>query len=75
MSPYYFNGANAGVFSVGGATYPGYLDWSGVTYSNAVRPVISLKSDNLKSEIITDYDEDYKQMLIKRFNDAKKLFN
>lgn len=34
------------VFFVGGSTFPGYLSYSSVHNTNAVRPVISLKDNN-----------------------------
>ena len=42
MSPFFFDGSNAGVFRV---NLTGSLDYDHVHYSNSVRPVINLRSD------------------------------
>ena len=44
LSPYFWNGNYAGVFSVGGSSYPGFLDGGSVDGTSGVRPAISLKS-------------------------------
>ena len=45
MSPSHWGGGNAFVFYVRGSSTPGYLDSNYVFFTNAVRPVISLKAD------------------------------
>ena len=44
LSPYFWNGNYAAVFSVGGSSYPGFLDGGSVDGTSGVRPAISLKS-------------------------------
>ena len=44
LSPSAWGGSYAFVFSVGGSSYPGYLDYDNVYSSYGVRPAISLKS-------------------------------
>ena len=44
LSPYYWYGGNASVFSVSGSSNPGYLGDGGVSGTSGVRPAISLKS-------------------------------
>ena len=44
LSPYYWYGGNASVFSVSGSSNPGYLGDGGVSGTSSVRPAISLKS-------------------------------
>ena len=50
MTPYKFFGSTASMFFVGGSSYPGRLSNYFVHGSVAVRPVVSLKSDNLISD-------------------------
>ena len=77
MSPYSFSGSYAGVFNVGGSDYPGYLDGYYVDDSYAVRPVISLKSNNListntqASPLITNQLS--REEIIKRLKKAKNI--
>ena len=49
LSPDDWNGSRSGVWYVIGSGYPGYLDYTGVGYSIAVRPQVSLSSCNLIS--------------------------
>ena len=49
LSPYYWYGGNASVFSVSGSSNPGYLGDGGVSGTSGVRPVISLDEDVLWS--------------------------
>ena len=49
MSPYYWNSSYAHVFVVYGSSTPGYLSYYWVSYTYAVRPVVSLKSCTLAS--------------------------
>ena len=44
LSPRYWNGTNASVFSVRDSSYPGYLDYDSVDCTHGVRPAVSLKS-------------------------------
>ena len=44
LSPSYWNGGVAYVFSVNGSSYPGYLSNSDVRNAHGVRPAVSLKS-------------------------------
>jgi len=44
LSPGRWSGSSAGVFRVGGSSYPGYLDSFSVNIAYGVRPAISLKS-------------------------------
>ena len=44
LSPYSWDGSYANVCYVGGSSLPGYLGYSHLTYTNGVRPAISLKS-------------------------------
>ena len=44
LSPYSWDGSNAGVCGVNGSSRPGYLGYSHLTYTNGVRPALSLKS-------------------------------
>ena len=44
LSPNYWNGSSARVFFVSGSSYPGYLSNFNVSFTNGVRPAISLKS-------------------------------
>ena len=44
LSPYYWNGSYANVFSVYGSSYPGYLNGTNVNDTGGVRPAVSLKS-------------------------------
>ena len=44
LSPYRWYGSYAFVFFVLGSSYPGYLNYGHVYYTNGVRPAISLKS-------------------------------
>ena len=44
LSPGNWGGSSAGVFGVGGSSYPGYLDYYNVNNTDGVRPAISLKS-------------------------------
>ena len=55
MSPCYFNGNYAVVFYVYGSSPKayGYLSYNNVDTSYAIRPLISLKPDNLRESIIT----------------------
>lgn len=74
MNPYNFSPDSncARVFCVGGSSSIGPF-YGNVYDSLIVRSVISLRKE--EKSIITDYDEEYKQMLIKRFNNANKLLN
>ena len=49
LSPINGTGSHASVFSVSGSSVPGYLGYDGVSYTNGVRPVISLRSGVLWS--------------------------
>ena len=49
LSPYRWGGGSAYVFSVGGLSRPGYLDFNSVDNPRGVRPAISLKSCTLYS--------------------------
>ena len=44
LSPSFWYGGDAGVFSVGGSSYPGYLSDTYVSSTGGVRPAVSLKS-------------------------------
>ena len=44
LSPSDWTGSSAGVFSVFGSSYPGYLNNDGVSGAGGVRPAVSLKS-------------------------------
>ena len=77
MSPSYFNGSIASVFFVYGSTYPGFLDNTVVNGAYAVRPVISLKSNNListntqTSPLITNQLS--REEIIRRLKKAKNI--
>ena len=77
MSPSYLNSNNAYVFVVGGSTRPGGLSYYRVDNMYAVRPVISLKSNNLKSTntevspLITNPQS--REEIIKRLKRAKNI--
>ena len=78
MSPSYFSGTRALVFFVYGSSNPGFLDKYWVYYSAAVRPVISLKSDNLISHqnsglIIDSIEEDRKKIIRKKLERLRNL--
>ena len=77
MSPSYFSrSGSAYVFGVS-ASNPGRLGWSNVNNTNAVRPVISLKSNNListntqASPLITNQLS--REEIIKRLKRAKNI--
>ena len=77
MSPSYLNSNNAYVFVVGGSTRPGGLSYYRVDNMYAVRPVISLKSNNLKSTntevspLITNPQS--REEIIRRLKKAKNI--
>ena len=78
MSPYNFSGTNAFVFDMGGSDYPGFLDYYWVGSTNAVRPVISLKSDNLISHqnsglIIDSTEEDRRERMRRKLEKLRNL--
>ena len=78
MSPYSFGGTSAYVFRVSGSDYPGQLSVNWVEFSSAVRPVISLKSDNLISHqnsglIIDSIEEDRKKIIRKKLERLRNL--
>ena len=78
MSPCdFYSSGSASVFSVGGSGYPGSLDYYYVRNTYAVRPVISLKSNNLISTNTLDSplitNQLSREEIIKRLKKAKNI--
>ena len=80
MSPYNFNGSLAGVSTVTSSSCSSQLNWNCVNIMFAVRPVISLKPDNLRESIITNTqlsplitNPQSREEIIRRLKKAKNI--